>query len=110
MIRRPPRSTLFPYTTLFRSVEDAGPHDGLVRVAGHIENAHRGAQRSERFVHRRSADVAKDDITQREVKVARVIAPEREPGAARRRLRDAVAKPQQRLTRRSTHRWIIFDE
>src|SRR3712207_9533473 len=27
MIRRPPRSTLFPYTTLFRSVEVAG---GLV--------------------------------------------------------------------------------
>src|SRR5260221_3582206 len=29
MIRRPPRSTLFPYTTLFRSpgqVGDAGPH------------------------------------------------------------------------------------
>src|SRR2546422_5109368 len=24
MIRRPPRSTLFPYTTLFRSVRDAG--------------------------------------------------------------------------------------
>src|SRR2546422_6013372 len=24
MIRRPPRSTLFPYTTLFRSVETAG--------------------------------------------------------------------------------------
>src|SRR3712207_7508453 len=24
MIRRPPRSTLFPYTTLFRSLEDAG--------------------------------------------------------------------------------------
>src|SRR2546422_3772669 len=30
MIRRPPRSTLFPYTTLFRSVE--GPEiDGLPR-------------------------------------------------------------------------------
>src|SRR2546430_8999969 len=27
MIRRPPRSTLFPYTTLFRSVDDpAGAH------------------------------------------------------------------------------------
>src|SRR5689334_23622225 len=26
MLRRPPRSTLFPYTTLFRSVE----HDGVV--------------------------------------------------------------------------------
>src|SRR3712207_8316694 len=24
MIRRPPRSTLFPYTTLFRSAEEAG--------------------------------------------------------------------------------------
>src|SRR2546425_4749742 len=27
MIRRPPRSTLFPYTTLFRSVRRAGPGD-----------------------------------------------------------------------------------
>src|SRR3989337_3604491 len=26
MIRRPPRSTLFPYTTLFRSVLDPGVH------------------------------------------------------------------------------------
>src|SRR5690349_22416323 len=25
MVRRPPRSTLFPYTTLFRSVGGAGP-------------------------------------------------------------------------------------
>src|SRR3712207_7644492 len=38
MIRRPPRSTLFPYTTLFRSAEDRGlledgvqhPRDGDV--------------------------------------------------------------------------------
>src|SRR3712207_8754330 len=30
MIRRPPRSTLFPYTTLFRS---ARPHAGLGRCA-----------------------------------------------------------------------------
>src|SRR5256885_7005167 len=37
MIRRPPRSTLFPYTTLFRSEVDAEParagralHDGCV--------------------------------------------------------------------------------
>src|SRR3989441_6999441 len=27
MIRRPPRSTLFPYTTLFRSAGEAGPGD-----------------------------------------------------------------------------------
>src|SRR3712207_8145617 len=35
MIRRPPRSTLFPYTTLFRSQGDEGGHDGWVpRGAG----------------------------------------------------------------------------
>src|SRR5256885_7128423 len=28
MIRRPPRSTLFPYTTLFRSILDAGRQRG----------------------------------------------------------------------------------
>src|SRR2546425_12862593 len=33
MIRRPPRSTLFPYTTLFRSVGVADP----VEVLGHQE-------------------------------------------------------------------------
>src|SRR3712207_7247636 len=34
MIRRPPRSTLFPYTTLFRSVQDAVPDPRL--HAGHV--------------------------------------------------------------------------
>src|SRR3712207_8142621 len=33
MIRRPPRSTLFPYTTLFRSGE-GGPLEGVVGHAG----------------------------------------------------------------------------
>src|SRR2546422_2706934 len=35
MIRRPPRSTLFPYTTLFRSYESAGggcTHLGIPRL------------------------------------------------------------------------------
>src|SRR5437660_10329512 len=42
MIRRPPRSTLFPYTTLFRSdeqedpaAEGRHPHDGDGGRAGH---------------------------------------------------------------------------
>src|SRR3712207_8135093 len=34
MIRRPPRSTLFPYTTLFRSV-----HLGRLHVAPHLPGA-----------------------------------------------------------------------
>src|SRR3712207_7383656 len=33
MIRRPPRSTLFPYTTLFRSVD----RHGLAALAGVVE-------------------------------------------------------------------------
>src|SRR3712207_8729689 len=40
MIRRPPRSTLFPYTTLFRSVGarphpvEEAPHGGVLAVDG----------------------------------------------------------------------------
>src|SRR2546429_6062793 len=39
MIRRPPRSTLFPYTTLFRSVSanhDIGAYINLLRRDGNI--------------------------------------------------------------------------
>src|SRR2546429_4291575 len=35
MIRRPPRSTLFPYTTLFRSISK----DGLARHKDHVGTA-----------------------------------------------------------------------
>src|SRR5260221_12246225 len=34
MIRRPPRSTLFPYTTLFRSIKNQGSGDLLTASAG----------------------------------------------------------------------------
>src|SRR5258708_26682478 len=55
MIRRPPRSTLFPYTTLFRSQEGASrgrePSDGLavhlVIPAGTFQDAAGGPGRSE---------------------------------------------------------------
>src|SRR2546426_4486960 len=41
MIRRPPRSTLFPYTTLFRSAEAALRSDGDRACAGgSLEDAH----------------------------------------------------------------------
>src|SRR5258706_2051380 len=50
MIRRPPRSTLFPYTTLFRSIhfDDAPLEKGCVRVVpgshklGPLEHLHDG--------------------------------------------------------------------
>src|SRR3712207_8515096 len=43
MIRRPPRSTLFPYTTLFRSFDDTSPSDSpserLQNLVEQIERA-----------------------------------------------------------------------
>src|SRR5258706_2645438 len=42
MIRRPPRSTLFPYTTLFRS--HANPNDYSVSVMNHVNIASNCAQ------------------------------------------------------------------
>src|SRR5260221_5695085 len=46
MIRRPPRSTLFPYTTLFRSVLSGG---GSIRFSSHerLEKMPRSSGRSE---------------------------------------------------------------
>src|SRR2546426_2910861 len=49
MIRRPPRSTLFPYTTLFRSVEQAerarfGEEDGEEQRYGDQRALARGEQ------------------------------------------------------------------
>src|SRR5260370_29686627 len=41
MIRRPPRSTLFPYTTLFRSLDGAQRLHAVVRVCGDVERAQR---------------------------------------------------------------------
>src|SRR2546430_10613127 len=50
MIRRPPRSTLFPYTTLFRSQEanlvGAAVNDLSVAVAGEAARVHVIAQRA----------------------------------------------------------------
>src|SRR3712207_7395565 len=39
MIRRPPRSTLFPYTTLFRSVLDERQRTTDVRLRRHVQHA-----------------------------------------------------------------------
>src|SRR3712207_8188539 len=55
MIRRPPRSTLFPYTTLFRSPGERvghglAEHDGSERLAGRRRERdaeHRVARRDE---------------------------------------------------------------
>src|SRR3712207_8184234 len=48
MIRRPPRSTLFPYTTLFRSANAMRAPEEIVRqllLARLLEGGHRDAER-----------------------------------------------------------------
>src|SRR5256885_7325187 len=60
MIRRPPRSTLFPYTTLFRSVERAdaaGEDDGAAQgvVAVGIELARHGLAQFARHLEDRKS-------------------------------------------------------
>src|SRR3989441_490454 len=52
MIRRPPRSTLFPYTTLFRSHRAAQP-EGTARVAGRAHGRVPGPRRRRRRRGRR---------------------------------------------------------
>src|SRR5262245_63726546 len=55
MIRRPPRSTLFPYTTLFRSEEVVDEPIEPLRVRpGHLEEAARVHRIVERTVDRKS--------------------------------------------------------
>src|SRR2546427_5852580 len=54
MIRRPPRSTLFPYTTLFRSVDVRR----LPEVGSDAELVGVGADPRERRLHRLLHDVA----------------------------------------------------
>src|SRR3712207_8200619 len=49
MIRRPPRSTLFPYTTLFRS--DRAEAEPLVEAASGVEDLDVDAQRLARARH-----------------------------------------------------------
>src|SRR3712207_9323078 len=44
MIRRPPRSTLFPYTTLFRSLVEAGAAQELLEAAAVLAGDARVAQ------------------------------------------------------------------
>src|SRR5258707_4371185 len=46
MIRRPPRSTLFPYTTLFRSRAPLSPHPGAWTACDAGRRPHAAARRA----------------------------------------------------------------
>ena len=55
MIRRPPRSTLFPYTTLFRSIEISGKwHELEGNCEEELEDVKKDQQKINRFLAERS--------------------------------------------------------
>src|SRR5258708_21349529 len=56
MIRRPPRSTLFPYTTLFRSVDRAGSHSAASASLGNARRLPHSARSEEHTSELQSPD------------------------------------------------------
>src|SRR3712207_7160234 len=66
MIRRPPRSTLFPYTTLFRSrLPGEEPHDavGGLHGAGRLVHDDDGARAEHRALGADRADLRSEEHT-----------------------------------------------
>src|SRR2546427_10979629 len=63
MIRRPPRSTLFPYTTLFRSCHEGDLHRPReqARTVGASEQLGYGLSAGRSVVHRVGVDVHPDE-------------------------------------------------
>src|SRR2546427_12891321 len=62
MIRRPPRSTLFPYTTLFRSLRVCRPRGRSHGAAGRVQerNARKCRRHVEREVSQRRSPPSRD--------------------------------------------------
>src|SRR3712207_6861667 len=82
MIRRPPRSTLFPYTTLFRSVGDRVSHDAfglgtVVEVTGAGDKAQAtvdfGSGGTKRLVLRYRSEEHTSELQSRQYLVCRLL-------------------------------------
>src|SRR3712207_8851576 len=65
MIRRPPRSTLFPYTTLFRSVLVDGVDEPVVLIVIHEGRGDEIFRESDRCPHR-TTEAGRDLLQSRE--------------------------------------------
>src|SRR2546427_12651532 len=106
MIRRPPRSTLFPYTTLFRSLDDELPGRGVERrverrvlaerLRGRLQEE--GRQGEGRAARLRRLEVALDDrVELRDVRAVEVRDVRDHRGRQRHPLGDRPAQVRQRL-------------
>src|SRR3712207_8034545 len=77
MIRRPPRSTLFPYTTLFRSGRVVGGERGLLASASHgaagIQVDQPGTDLQVRHVRRLRSEEHTSELQSRQYLVCRLL-------------------------------------
>src|SRR2546422_8226181 len=64
MIRRPPRSTLFPYTTLFRSSDDGPTPDEQIIRAERQENVRNALGKVRKRMGELAWDILSDRLTQ----------------------------------------------
>src|SRR3712207_8074386 len=91
MIRRPPRSTLFPYTTLFRSVRDLHPAhhlagrevlltDPLLHLAERLADARDVIGAAQRHHHRSEEHTS--ELQSRQYLVCRLLLDKKTPPAA----------------------------
>src|SRR3712207_7268074 len=65
MIRRPPRSTLFPYTTLFRSLDAGGQRDGVALPLDRLLHEERAEQDRDRDDEQRGGDPDQQHLLER---------------------------------------------
>src|SRR5258708_29642340 len=76
MIRRPPRSTLFPYTTLFRSLGGLGDPLREQRAGGGHVDEHRAALRVRQHAMRAEVGFLHIDMTRSEEHTSELQSPD----------------------------------
>src|SRR2546430_17644217 len=86
MIRRPPRSTLFPYTTLFRSVLSPKPSESGIRELRLLRRRAPGAHRAGALGPARAGVLYGNDVSgrvpgRRVHDVSRLLEPQRADGS-----------------------------
>src|SRR5258707_5727481 len=86
MIRRPPRSTLFPYTTLFRSRLAVAGAELLVRTLGELPTIQPEAQDDSQATYARSEEHT-SELQSRQYLVCRLLLEKKKPPSCRRRAR-----------------------
>src|SRR2546422_6385366 len=102
MIRRPPRSTLFPYTTLFRSEQKLvpSPHGGGPKVSAFLlrtrSKSGEGKQRSEEHT---------SELQSRLHLVCRLLLEKKKNHSQPPPTESVEARPLHRVGNSSTHRW-----